>query len=61
MGSAQGTPEGESYRRAYGAAKVAIARHERNSFAIERQAWFANQDTRMLAANPIVIYVFVSL
>ncbi len=54
MGSAKGTPEGESYRRAYSAAKTAIARHERHSFAIERKEWFNNQDKRLLAANPMV-------
>ncbi|KAF8500941.1 hypothetical protein F5888DRAFT_1888207 [Russula emetica] len=53
VGSAKGTPEGESYRFAYSAAKTAIARHERHSFAIERKQWFENQDTRLLASNPM--------
>jgi hypothetical protein len=57
VGSAKGTPEGESYRHAYGAAKTAIARHERHSFAIERKQWFENQDTRLLASNPMVRYI----
>jgi hypothetical protein len=58
VGSAEGTPEGECYRLAYSAAKTAIARHERHSFAIERKHWFANQDTRLLASNPMASNLF---
>ena len=54
VGSAKGTPEGEKYRLAYSATKMAIARHERHSFAIECKRWFENQDTRLMASNPMV-------
>lgn len=55
--SAKGTPKGKSYCLAYSATKTAIARHEWHSFAIERKHWFENQDTCLLASNPMMRYI----